>query len=124
MSSSATPYQRVLPLLEAAETIASGYSGGSSSHFASAEALTKAIHIGLLKLKFRDTSDVPAMKKWFAPEGDWNSLIGPEGTSIGKQLHELLPEITLTHFRDVPLRRRATVGNWLAMLVQAFFEAF
>jgi hypothetical protein len=117
-------YHSLLPLLEEAEQIASGYSGGKSIHFNSAEALGMAIHAGLLKLKFKDTSDVPAMKQWFTPNGDWDTLVGPEGTRIGRQIHDLLPEITITHLPNKPRSWRPDLSDLAEGVLLAIFDAF
>lgn len=110
-------------LPEEAEAIAAGYTGGQSSSFASAEALTKAIHLAVLKLRFKDKSDIPSLYLWFAPTGNWDSIIGPACTDTGNKIFAILEALAI---REVPAKpihlRKANLWDWLSMLIQRFFD--
>jgi hypothetical protein len=76
--------------LHKAEKLLSGYKGGYSSGFLSAEDFHSALVEEIDDIEFGNKTDLSILHLWFAPTCDWDDIVGLEGVELGNKTYSIL----------------------------------
>jgi hypothetical protein len=82
--------KRLILLLEKAEKIVSGYSGGYSGEFLSAEEFHNELRAAIKDYKNGDDTKLDYFYIWFAPACAWDDFVGQEGEKPGNEIFEMV----------------------------------
>ena len=85
-----TRLNRLLLLLDEAETLVGQFSGGYSNRFIGAEEFHQGLTDSIARLRAGNSSEIDTLSLYFAPTCSWDDFTGNDGMELGNEIYELL----------------------------------